>query len=124
MSLGVDQDLDVPACKVVVQGVIDEVGHEPTYEVGVSGCGGGLDRDVESQSLGGGSRFPGARHFERSRDEVQMMRSGPALTANRGYWSAGPGSMPGVAPRGLAAGLPRYPICKMTAAGEGSSQDG
>jgi hypothetical protein len=68
-------------------------------------------------SHGGTRRAPGCGR--RLKTAVLAAQADPGFIGR-----AGAGRMPGVAPRGLAAGRATLSICKMTAVREGSSQDG
>jgi hypothetical protein len=62
-ALAVDKDVDVPAGKVVVQGIVDQVPHEAFDKVGVAGKHGRADRQIEAHLLRGGSRLAGVDYF-------------------------------------------------------------
>jgi len=70
-ALAVDEDVDVPAGKVVVQGVVDQVPHEAFDKVGVAGKHSRANRHIEAHLLRGGSRLAGVDYFRSDDGQVE-----------------------------------------------------
>jgi hypothetical protein len=62
-SSGVDQDFNVAAGVIVVQGVVEQVRHEAFDKVGLARNDGGMDRHVEAHVPGGGGWLAGVSYF-------------------------------------------------------------
>ena len=81
-ALTVDEDVDVPAGKVVVQGVVDQVPHEAFDKVGVAGKYGRANRHIEAHLLRGGSRLAGVDYFRSDDGQVEGLASVEASLAS------------------------------------------
>lgn len=80
-ALAVDKDVDVPAGKVVVHGVVDQVPHEAFDKVGVAGKHGRANRHIDAHLLRCGSRLTGMDYFRSDDGQVEGLASVEASLA-------------------------------------------